>query len=611
MFGKHLYAFVGMVAAGTALASTAARAQAPGATFGTCDSPAIPGYREVSLRSLHVPMPDGIQIALDLILPATLRAGTRLPAVLIATRYWRAFEGQAPNASQKFWVNHGYAVVSMDVRGTGASFGRWPYPWARDEINDLGEVVKWIVAQPWSNGKVGSTGTSYTANTAQFVAVSNHPALKAVIPIAMDFDLYTDEVAAGGLLVEALVGPWGEAVKQMDDNVPRGQPPRGVRPVDGDGDRVLLKAAIIDHAGNPPVQVAARKMVYRDQRVPEWGAAIDEFSVHSFRREIERSGVPIFGWGSWLDAGTANGVLARFLTFSNPQRVLIGPWSHGGGFHTSPYLPPDAPTDPSREVQTREQLCYFDQYLKDRPNGMGPKVLTYYTLGEERWKTTSEWPLPGTTSQRWYFGPAGALQPRPPAEISASDRYTVDFEATMGTATRWHTPLGGGDVIYPDRREADRRLLIYTSAPLDSDLEITGHPVVTLEVASTYTDGAFFIYLEDVDPSGRVTYVTEGQLRAIHRKVSTDPPPYRLPIPYHSFKEKDAQPLVPGELANLHFALLPTSVLIRQGHRIRLAIAGADKDTFPRIPAEGTPVITVARQSGRASFVELPVVGRR
>jgi predicted acyl esterase len=118
------------------------------------------------------------------------------------------------------------------------------------------------------------------------------------------------------------------------------------------------------------------------------------------------------------------------------------------------------------------------------------------------------------------------------------------------------------------------------------------------------------VYLEDVDETGKVTYVTEGQLRAIHRKISEDPPPYKQLTPYHSFKQEDSMPLVPGELTELTFGLLPTSVLIKKDHCIRIAIAGHDKDTFTRIPAEETPMITVTRSKGNASFIDLPVIQR-
>jgi len=105
-----------------------------------------------------------------------------------------------------------------------------------------------------------------------------------------------------------------------------------------------------------------------------------------------------------------------------------------------------------------------------------------------------------------------------------------------------------------------------------------------------------------------VIYLTEGQLRTLHRRISTEPPPYKLQVPYHSFKRKDTLPLVPGVVTELTFGLLPTSTLVRAGHRLRIAIAGHDKDTFARIPAEGTPVITLARNVEYASFIDLPVV---
>jgi hypothetical protein len=204
------------------------------------------------------------------------------------------------------------------------------------------------------------------------------------------------------------------------------------------------------------------------------------------------------------------------------------------------------------------------------------------------------------------------LSPSRPTEESGADPYTVDWEASSGDYNRWWemSALEYKTVVYGDRAVADRRLLTYTSSPLAEDTEITGYPVVTLYVTSTESDGAFYVYLEDVDESGRVTYATEGQLRAAHRRVSTDPSPYKLQVPYHTFRRADMQPLLPGEVAELAFGLHPTSVLIRRGHRLRIAIAGHDRGTFVRIPAEGTPRITVARNQVHASFVELPVAPR-
>jgi putative CocE/NonD family hydrolase len=313
--------------------------------------------------------------------------------------------------------------------------------------------------------------------------------------------------------------------------------------------------------------------------------------------------------GSWLDAGTADGVLRRFMTLSNPQHVIIGPWNHGGGAHTSPYMPADTPTDPPFRQQHVEDLCFVRSALgRDRrPND---KQLIYYTMGEERWKTTTTWPIPGTEMQRWYLDAGNALHTSQPSAATGADTYRVDYLATSGTTNRWATQFNGGDVVY-DRATQDKRLITYTSLPLGADAEFTGHPVATLYVSSTHTDGAVFVYLEDVDPDGTVRYLTEGMLRAVHRKKSSDTPPYRVLGPYHSFKRNDAMPLVPGEIAELSFELLPTSVLVRQGHRLRIAISGADKDTFRRIPETGNPVFTIARNRQHASFIELPLVPRR
>jgi putative CocE/NonD family hydrolase len=187
-----------------------------------------------------------------------------------------------------------------------------------------------------------------------------------------------------------------------------------------------------------------------------------------------------------------------------------------------------------------------------------------------------------------------------------ADTYTVDFSATTGENTRWHTTITSGDVIYPDRAAEDAKLLTYTSPPLESDVEITGNPVVTLYVSSNETDGAFHIYLEDVAPDGTVTYITEGMLRAIHRNIETDPP-YTAVGPYHSLSEADAAPLIPGKVAELQFSLYATSVLIEQGHQIRVSIAGADAGIFQRYPTEGTPTIEVQRNTAYASAIELPI----
>jgi putative CocE/NonD family hydrolase len=593
-----------------ALAPPGARAQQP-APLGTCRAPASNVEAEPQRTSVYVPMPDGVRLAVDVFLPKALPAGARLPTIFVSTRYWRAREGQPPGAAERFWLARGYAYVHADVRGTGASFGQWYYPWSPQEVKDLAGLVAWIATQPWSDGTAGAIGTSYTGNTAQLVAASTHPAVKAVVPRFMDFDVFADLTYPGGMINRFIIHDWGKMVHAMDLNQKSGDPPRGVRPVDADRDGTLLRAAVKDHERNPPLDQTIDDVTFRDDVVRQFGnVSNDVMGTYRYRDPIERSGVPVFGWASWLDAGTAQGVVNRFLNWTSPQISVIGAWSHGGGHHASPFLPPDHPTDPPSAVQAEQAACFLDQFIKGKANGMGERALIYYTMVEDRWKKTSTWPIPGTRMVRWYLDQGNGLSRSAPTAATGSDRYRVDFDVTTGTQNRWYTQLGGGDVVYAERSEMDRRLLTYTSAPLDADLEVTGHGQVTLHVTSTASDGNFFVYLENVAPDGQVTYVTEALLRAVHRKLSTDPPPYRTAYPYRSFLRKDAQPLEPGQPATLSFPFLPTSVLFRRGHRIRIAIAGADQDTFLRIPADGEVTISVSRGSSRPSFVELPVVPR-
>jgi putative CocE/NonD family hydrolase len=152
-------------------------------------------------------------------------------------------------------------------------------------------------------------------------------------------------------------------------------------------------------------------------------------------------------------------------------------------------------------------------------------------------------------------------------------------------------------------------LLVYTSAPLQSDLEITGHPMVTLELSSTEADGAVFVYLEDVAPSGDVYYVTDGQLRLLTRRVGTAPPPYVFPAPYRTFETSDTASMQPGKVEAITLDLYPISYLIRSGHSIRVSIAGADVDQFVQI-SKRAPALTIARDAVRSSRIVLPVMPR-
>jgi putative CocE/NonD family hydrolase len=454
-------------------------------------------------------------------------------------------------------------------------------------------------------------------------ALFRHPALVASVPKFTDFDWYTSIVVPGGLKNAFITVRWGEGVRKMDMNdnsifgehegEPTTQNPliRGVRPVDSDTDGSILAAASLAHSDNTSLADHLETLVYRDEYpVAENLEDSDDkaTSIHRSRQRYEEIALPMYQWGSWFDAGTAGGILSRFAEWDVPYRFIIGAWSHGGGHDANPYAEQDAPSQPSVDEQFADVFAFLDPLMKGKTTGPAPeKELVYYTVGENAWKTTRVWPPEGQVMERWYLHAENALEPVAPRAEQGSDKYTVDFEAGTGTSSRWATQLGGGDVFYGDRAEADSQLLTYTSAPLETDTEITGSAVISLEVSSTHEDGAFIAYLEDVAPDGYVRLLAEGQLRGIHRAVS-DTPTHETFGPFHSFERKDGLAMEPGEITTVSFALSPVSALVPQGHAIRVAIAGHDKDTFIRVPETGDPVIQVYRQQGNVSWIELPVI---
>jgi uncharacterized protein len=583
-------------------------------------------------RSFYLTMRDGVKIAVDLCLPDRVQPGERLPTILHQTRYWRAIEFRWPLRPflglnmydilkiRPEFLKHGYAWVSVDVRGAGASHGYQTGPYPPQSVEDVREIVDWIIAQPWSNGKVGVYGISYDGLTAFSALRAGHPAVCACAPTFTVFDLYPDITGIGGVPFSWFHRTWGEATKTLDANrfaflngVVSRLLVRGVQPVDSDQDRTLLVQAIRDHERNWDVYETSFRMSYRDDSLaydPEW--RFDSFSPHEHLAEIEASGAAIFSHSGWLDAGFQLAAIRTFLNIKTPGSLLtIGPWDHGGRFDISPTV--RKPSDFRQQIL--ELLHFFGLHLEGPPVDSaipGAKPVRYMTMVEDRWKEADTWPPPNVHTTRYYLAPDNVLSPDKPSDPEGVDSYRVDYSAGTGAASRWDCLIGGlrSAAVYPDRARQDEKLLTYTSAPLAEGMEVTGHPLVTLYVTSTARDGNFFAYLEDVDERGGVSYVTEGMLRALHRKLSSVAPPYHGPVPYRSFSREDAAPMEPGQVTELVFDLFPTSYYFRAGHRLRLALAGADKDHFFVAPGE-PPLYRFHRDSERASRIDLPVIARR
>ncbi len=597
------------------------------------------------LQSLYVPLGDGVRLAVDVWLPTGLiAAGHRLGTILRATRYHRAEVPERPGlaadsnyADGELWNGAGFAHVIVDARGSGASFGTRTTELSEPEISDYGEVIDWIAAQPWSNGLVGAYGYSYDGDTAEMMARLGNPHLVAVAPLFSDFDPYRQLIYPGGCYAERAFGRWLDATRVLDGvtgaaarlAARTGLPEdavtgmfRAVKPVDGPDGPGLLAEAVAEHQANADLTVLIEAAEYRDSR--EDGVDWDTPAVPRWQREIEASGVPMFLRAGWLDAGTVAGTLTRFATFSNPQEVEIGPWNHAGATICDPLLPAGEAA-PDWAAMTRQNGSLVEFFARHVRRGEQPgdatggrrRTLRYSTLGTGALATTSSWPPAGLVTGRWYLAAPGQLSPAAgPATIV---RHIIDPAASTGEANRWAGNVGGQPVGYPDRREAGKPLLTLTTGPLPGDVHVLGFPVLTLRLATSGTDGAVYAYLEDVTPDGDVRYVTEGELRLLHR-ATADPGGRTgtagtadtaghtgLGVP-RGFSRDSAAPVRPGEAMDLMVEMFPVSALIRAGHRIRVAVAGHDAACFRRYGSEDPDGETFTVELGERSHLDLPVL---
>lgn len=559
-------------------------------------------YRQSEYISKYVYVKDGTKLAVDCYVPKSKTGKEKFPTIIYFMRYTRRFDVKFPFSLVKalgfgtvkkkeidFFTNKGYACVLVDLRGSGASFGHRKMEFSNEEILDMHDVMNWIVSQEWSDGKTATTGVSYTGTTAEFALSTKHPSLKASIPRFNIFDLYADMNFPGGLREAPFIEAWQKSVHGLDNydysvfHKLGNLVISGAKPVQVDKKKRLRADAIKEHNKNFDVFKGLYMIDYRDQKLEELdGLCNDDFSVHTRNSQIEQSGVPIFRITGWYDGGLVHSAIKGYWNSKNTKRVLIGPWDHGPYENISPFTK-------SNKVKfdlKTEMLRFLDFYMKGIDNEIdrGDQFI-YYNMGEEKYVTVNDWSIE-QKEELLYPGENGKLLNKN-NESESAIVYECDYELTTGKGTRWRslTPIfREGKIIYRGRKEQSERMVIFRTDPYKEKKEITGHPSVDLTFSSPTKDAQFFVYLEEVSPSGEVTYITEGWFRALHRKNS-DPVkrPYKDIGVYHSFKVEDAQDLVPNEKTTLTFNLLPTSYTIPKGHKLQLSIGTSDIDHFDNI----------------------------
>jgi putative CocE/NonD family hydrolase len=582
--------------------------------FGEYRGYSEPIYDSWARSSQYITTRDGTKLAMDLHRPSKngVVAKDRLPVIWTHNRYHRSsiHDGKVRGMLDTFpWLatiaRYGYIIAVVDTRGGGASFGAQPGFFSREECHDAYDVTEWLAAQPWSSGAIGMFSRSYLGETQYFAAAEAPPHLKAIFPEMAFFDFYQVAVP-GGIYRDDFFDNWSRLTKGLDasakfewNGTALGDP---VAPVDGDQGGAILSAALEEHKASRDIVEFMSPLHFRDSIDQMTGKPVfQERSSGSYVSQIEKSGVAIYHLAGWFDIFPRDS-LQFFRNLHNPQKVVIGPW-----FHTE-YQGLD---------HAAEHLRWYDYWLKGIKNGvMDEDPIHYWTIGAppgQEWRSSKVWPLATEHHTNCYFqqGPSKTIKSANDGLLSVDfprsgrDEYVVDYSTTPGRGNRWANGYGGPKG-YPDLAANDAKGLTYTSDPLATDTEVTGHPVAHLWVSSSAKDGDFFVYLEEVGTEGHSIYVTEGALRASHRAVSAAPYD-NIGMPYHRSFASDVADL-PSEPVELAFDLHPTSKVFKAGNRIRITVTCADKDSYQTPVLSPAPKVTLYRDSKHASYVDLPLI---
>jgi predicted acyl esterase len=443
----------------------------------------------------------------------------------------------------------GFAVARVDLRGTGSSDGLATDEYPPQELDDLADAIAWLAEAEWSTGRVGMWGTSYSGFNSLQAAAIRPPALGAVVAIYATDDRYTDDVHyTGGAL-------------------------RGLDLLD----YVLYMAAITALPPVPAVYGDGWRDAWRErvERGEPWLLRWLEAQTDgpywrhgSLRPGYERIACPTMLVGGWAD-GYRNNTFRTFEALGCPKRLLVGPWSH--------MAPATSVPGPNLDL-VPELARWFGRWLRDEPTGVDeePPIQVFVRrstrpapdLAAVRgvWRAEDGWPL--------ARGETLELRPEPGAA-------EIRVEGDVGTSA-WISCAGRLPWGQPsDGREDDARSLVLEWGPFEDEVEIMGHPRLALRVEAAAPVAYLSAKLADVFPDGTSALVTRGLLNLAHRRSSVEPEPF-------------------GGPADVDLELEATSWVFEPGHRIRLALAGAD---WPNIwPPPSAEPIRIDRGSVRLSL---------
>ena len=515
----------------------------------------------LTIREVMIPMPDGIQLAADLYMPADIPAGEHLPVLLEYTPYRKNDSRGSKYSMYTYFIKRGYVVARVDIRGTGNSQGRTiPYEYSEIELSDGDAVIAWLAKQDWSNGNVGMFGISWGGFNSIQMAVRKPPALKAFVALMATEDLYQEDVHYMDGIIH--IDSW-----MMSHDLSNAMPGAPEFRLDEDWlcNRFEVEPSVFTYM--------------REQRD---GSFWDRASA---RDKYEQIQIPGYYIGGWYD-GYRDSPPRMLEHVKAPVKVMIGPWDH--------YYPHNA--WPAPQVEWRhEAVRWFDQWLKGIDTGIldEPRFAVYVRDWHPpgpgvdeipgHWRWEEGWPIKRSVTKTFYAGQDHGLFSSPSAQAT----HSLKYKPSVGLA-------GGGPVMWwgnipPDQQSMDDYSLIYDSHPLDSPLEILGMPRAILKVSADVSRANWVVRICDVAPDGSVTQVGGAAFNGTHRKSAREP-----------------EDLIPGKVFPLEIKMHFSSWVFPKGHRIRFAINNAQWPMLWPTPYQMTTTLAIGGVEG--ARVELPVV---
>ena len=431
-----------------------------------------------------------------------------------------------------WFAERGYACIRVDIRGNGDSEGLMEDEYSAQELSDGAEVIEWLAAQPWCNGRVGMMGISWGGFNGLQVAALGPDPLKAVITLCSTVDRFADDIHyKGGCLLNENLG-WGATMWSYSSRAPD--------PALRDDWRAMWLERLENEPFLPSVWLR------HQTRDAYWrhGSVIEDYSA------IKAKVLAVGGWGD-----AYKNTVPRIVEALPGAKGIVGPWVHK--------YPHFAVPEP-RIGFLQEALRWWDRWLKDADTGVetdpdyrayvmdGVRPATWYTERPGRWIAEAEGATAHLKTERLYLTDRGLN------DAAGTLSRHVSSPADCGAASGEYCAIWLGPELPGDQRVDDALSACFDSAPLKTDMDVLGAPRITLRVESDRPQAQIAVRLNHVHPDGASTRITYGVLNLSHRESHADP-----------------HPMTPGTPEEITLDLDHIGYRIPKGHRLRVAVSTA------------------------------------